>query len=54
MFDKVDGFSRDYDGTKYLLLLGLENYDAIYDKIRYLTGLKNGIIYVFAHSENLN
>ena len=28
MFDKVDGFIRDFDGTKYLILLGLEKYDA--------------------------
>ena len=23
--DKVDGFIRDYDGSKYLVLFGLEN-----------------------------
>ena len=25
MFDKVDVFIRDYDGTKYLVLFGLKN-----------------------------
>ena len=47
MFDKVDRFSRDYDETKYSLLFGHENYNFICDRIRYLIGLKNGIIYVF-------
>ena len=25
LFDKVNGFIRFYDGTKYLILFGLEN-----------------------------
>ena len=25
MFGKIDGFIRDYDGTKYLVSFGLEN-----------------------------
>ena len=33
MFDKVVGFIKDYDGTKYLVLFGPEKYDAIYDGI---------------------
>ena len=33
MFEKVDGLIRDYDGTKYLVLFGLEKYDAIYERI---------------------
>ena len=36
ILDKVDGFIRDYDGTKYLVLFGPEKYDVIFDKIRYL------------------
>ena len=48
--DKIDGFIRVYDETKYLVLLGLEKYDAIYNKIRYLIGLKRGITYVFFHN----
>ena len=40
MFDKVDGFIRDYDGTKYLVLFGREKYNAIYDRIRSLIGSK--------------
>ena len=29
-FDKVDGFIRVYDGTKYLVLFGHEKYDVIH------------------------
>ena len=34
-FDKIDGFTRFYDGTRYLMLLDHEKYDAIYNRIRY-------------------
>ena len=37
-------------GTKYLLLFDLEKYNAIYDRIRYLTWLKSSITYVFPHN----
>ena len=40
LFHKEDGFIRDYDGTKYVVLFGLEKYDAIYDRIRYLIVLQ--------------
>ena len=33
-FNNTDGFIKIYDGTKYLVLLSPEKYDAIYDKIR--------------------
>ena len=44
-FDKIDGFIRIYDGSKYLVLLG----PAIYNKIRYLISLKGGITDVFSY-----
>ena len=28
-FDKIDGFIRIYDGTRYLTLFGTKKYDAI-------------------------
>ena len=28
-FDKIDGFIKTYDGTRYLTLFGYEIYDAI-------------------------
>ena len=48
-FDKIDGFIRIYDGTRYLTLSGSEKYDAIYDRIRYLISLKSSITYIFSH-----
>ena len=49
MFDNTDGFIRHYDGTN-LVLFGLEIYNAIYDRIRYLVRLKGGITYVFPYN----
>ena len=48
-FDKIDGFIRIYDGTRYLALFGFEKNDAIYDRIRYLTSPKSSITYIFSH-----
>ena len=45
-FGKVNGFIRDYDGTKYLVLFKLEKHDAIYDRVD-LIGLKSDIIHAF-------
>ena len=43
-FDKIDGFIKVSDGTKYLVLLGyLVLGPAIYNKIRYLISLKSSI-----------
>ena len=46
-FDKVDGFIRVYDGTRYLVWFGPEKYDTIYSRIIYLTSERSGNIYVF-------
>ena len=43
MFNKVNGFIRDHNGTKYLMLCGPEKYDVIFDRIRYLIKLKSSI-----------
>ena len=48
-FDKVNGFIRVYDRTRYLELFGLEKYNDIYDRIGYLLGLKSDITYVFSY-----
>ena len=42
-FDKVDRFAIGYDGTRYLVLLSPEKYDALYNWIRYVISLKRGI-----------
>ena len=36
-FNKVDGFIRICDGTRYLKFFGSEKYDAISNRIRYLS-----------------
>ena len=48
-FDKLDGFIRIFDGTRYLTLLDSEIFNAIYDKIRYLQSLKSRIAYIFSN-----
>ena len=35
-----------------LVLFCLEKYDAIFDRIIYLTGLKSDITHVFSHTHN--
>ena len=49
-FNKIDGFLRVYDGTRYLSLFGGEKYDFIYNRIIYLIGVKSGIAYVIPHN----
>ena len=52
-FDKVDGFIRVYDGTRYLVSFGPEKWDAIYNRIRYLISQISGITYAFNDSYSL-
>ena len=47
MSDEVNRLIRDYDGTKYLVLFGLETNNAICDRIRCSIGLKIGIADIF-------
>ena len=49
IFDKIDGFIRIYDRTRYLVLFGPEKFDAIFNRIRYLKSSKSSITYVFSH-----
>ena len=49
-FNKIDGFVRVYDGTRYIVLFGAEKYDSIYNKVRYYIGIKGGTTYVFSHN----
>ena len=48
--DEVVRFIRVYDGTRYLVLLGPEKYDPIYNRIIYLICQKSGITYAFSHN----
>ena len=49
-FDKVNGFIRLFDGTRYLVIFGPEKYDAIFNRIRHLIGLKTVITYVLSYN----
>ena len=48
-FDKIDGFTRIYNGTRYLVLFGSKKDDAIYNRIIYILSLKSSITYVSSH-----
>ena len=48
-FDKTDGFTRNYDGTSYLVLFGGEKFGFIYNRIRYLISVRSGITYIIFH-----
>ena len=52
--DKSEGFIKIYYGTISLVLFGPEQYDAIYNIIRYLIGLKSSITYAFSHCYSKN
>ena len=49
-FDKINGSIRVYDGTRYLVLFGPENYDAIYNRVRSFICQKSGITYAFSYN----
>ena len=49
-FDETDGFIRVSDGTRYLVLFGSQKYDSIYNRIKYLAGVKSGITYMISHN----
>ena len=41
----LDEFIKIHDGIRYLVLFGIEWYDEIYNRIRYLINEKSGITY---------
>ena len=49
-FNKINIFIKVYDGVRCLVLSGTEKYDLIYNRIRYLIGVKSGIECVFSHN----
>ena len=40
-FNKIDGFIKVDDRTRYIVLFGSERYNAIYDRINYLISEKS-------------
>ena len=49
-FDKIDIFTRVYDGSRYLVLFGTEKCDFIYNRFRYLRSIKSGITYAIPNN----
>ena len=49
-FDQIDGFVRVYDGTKCIVLILAEKYDFIYNRTRYLKGVRSGTTYIISHN----
>ena len=47
-FDKIDGFIRVYDGTRYLVLFGSQKNGFTYNRIIYLIGVKSSIANVIS------
>ena len=45
-FNKADGLIRVYNRTRYLVIVGPEKYDAIYNRIRYLISQKSGFLII--------
>ena len=48
-FDKIHGFIRVYDRTRYLVLFDTEKYDSIYNRIIFSISHKSDITYVISH-----
>ena len=44
-------FIRFFAGTRYLKFFGIEKSDLIYNKIRYLNGVKSDITYVISYKD---
>ena len=42
-FDKIDRFDGVYDGNRCLVLFGPKKCDVIFNRIRYLVGVKSSI-----------
>ena len=49
-FDKIDGYIRVYDRTRYLVLFGSKKCDYINNRIRYLISVRKGITDVISHN----
>ena len=50
IFDKVDGFIREYVKTKYLTLFSSEKFESIFNRIRYLLRSKSTILHIVSHN----
>ena len=49
-FNKIGGFIKVCDGTRYLVLCGSIIYDSIYYRVRYLISVKSATTYIIYHN----
>lgn len=47
--DKLNGFIRIYERTRHVTSFDSENYNAIYNRLRYPISRKISIAYIFSH-----
>ena len=47
--NKINGFIKGHDGTRYLVLFRAKKYDFIYIRSKYLIGVKSGITKAISH-----
>ena len=48
-FSQVDGFIRVYYRSRFLVLFGINKYETIRNRIRYVIGVNGNIIYISLH-----
>ena len=48
-FSQVDGFIRVYYRSRFLVLFGINKYETIRNRIRYVIGVNGNIIYASLH-----
>ena len=48
-FSQVDGFIRVYYRSRFLVLFGINKYETIRNRIRYVIGVNGSIIYISLH-----
>ena len=53
-FNKINGFTRVYDGTRYLVLFQSEKYDSIYNRITYNEQNHQKLKYCYLFDEIIN
>ena len=52
-FDKIDGFIRVYDGTRYLVLFGAGKFHFIYNRIWYLKVVLHMLFFIIMQKSKL-
>ena len=53
IFDKVEGYIKKYDKTRYLALFYSEIFNEVFNRIKYLIRLKNNISTICSHDTKI-